>query len=110
MCDFISDHVLVKFSVAFPHQVAHIPNKVQYRRYHRINMSDFRSNLKNTCFIKSPANAVVELHEQYVHDLGDVLDEHALLVSRLTKKDSSDWLPDSCQRAQSCRHQFERTW
>ena len=34
ICDFISDHALVKCSITFPCQVAHIPNKVQYRRYH----------------------------------------------------------------------------
>ena len=45
ICDFISDQALVKCSVVFPCQVAHIPNKVQYKRYHRINMTDFRSDL-----------------------------------------------------------------
>ena len=83
----MSDHALVKCSVAFPRQVAHIPNKVQYRRYHCISMSDFCSDLKDTSFIKSPANAVVDLYEQYVHDLVDVFDTHAPLVSRLTKKE-----------------------
>ena len=39
ICDFVSDPALVKCTIAFPHQVAHNPNKVQYRRYHRINMS-----------------------------------------------------------------------
>ena len=95
MCDFVSDHALVKCSIALPHQAAHIPNKVQYRRYHHINMSNFRSDLKNTSFIKSPANAVVDLYKQYVHDLGDVLHKHAPLISRLEKKDSADWLSDS---------------
>ena len=28
-------------------------------------------------FIKSPADAVVDLYKQYVHDLGYVLDKHA---------------------------------
>ena len=28
MCNFISDKVLVKCSIAFPRQVVHIPNKV----------------------------------------------------------------------------------
>ena len=46
ICDFVSDHTLVKCSMAFPHQVAHIPSKIQYRRYHRIHMSDFCSDLK----------------------------------------------------------------
>ena len=67
--------------------MAHIPNKVQYRRYHRINMSAFHSDLKNTSFAKSPADDVVDLYEQYVNDLGNVLDRHAHLISRLTKKD-----------------------
>ena len=41
ICDFVSDHALVKCIIAFPHQVAHTPNIVQYKRYHHINMSDF---------------------------------------------------------------------
>ena len=50
--DFISYHALVKCSIEFPRQVAHISNKVQYRRYNHINMSDFYSDLKNTSFVK----------------------------------------------------------
>ena len=69
------------------------------------------SALKNTSsFVKSPADAVVDLYEQYVHDLEDVLDKHAPLISRLKKKDSADWVSDSYQRAKSLRCQFERTW
>ena len=66
ICDFVSDHVLVKCSITFPHQVAHIPNKVQYRRYHHINMSDFHSDLRNTSFVKSPADAVVDLVDLFL--------------------------------------------
>ena len=110
ICDFVSDHALVKCTVAFPCQVAHTPNIVQYRRYHRINMSDFCSGLKNTSFVKSPVDAVVDLYDQYVHDLGNVLDRHAPLISRLIKKDSADWMSDDYQCAKSLRCQFERTW
>ena len=73
-------------------------------------MSDFRSDLKNTSFVKSPTDSVVDLYEQYVHDLTDVLDKHAPLISRLKKKDSTDWVSDSYRRAESLRRQFERTW
>ena len=69
----------------FPCQVAHIPNEVQEGYYH-INMSDFQSDLKDNSVVKFPANTVVNLYEQYVHDLADVLDRHTPLVSKLTKK------------------------
>ena len=105
---FVSDHALVKCLIAVPHQVAHIPSKVKYRRYHRINMSDFRSDLKNTSFIKFPA--AVDLSEQYVHDLGNVLDRHAPLISRMTMKDSADGMSDAYRREKSLTHQFVRTW
>ena len=55
-------------------------------------MFDLHSDLKNASLIKSPSNAVVDLYEHYVCDLGDVLDRHAPLVSSLTKKDYVDWL------------------
>ena len=61
-------------------------------------------------FVKSPADAVVDLYEQYVHDLGHVLDRHAPLLSRMIKKDSTDWMSDDYRRAKSLRRQFERTW
>ena len=108
--DFVSDHALVKCSIILPHQAAHTQNKVKYRRYHRINMSDFRSDLKNTSFVKSPTDSVVDLYDQYIHDLADVLDKHAPQISRLIKKDSTDWVSDSYRRAKSLRRQFERTW
>ena len=63
-----------------------------------MNMSDFRTGLKNTSFVKSPADAVVHLYQQYVHDLGNVLDRHAPLISRLTNKDSADWMSDDYRR------------
>ena len=94
ICDFVSDQALVKCTVAFPCQVAQTPNIVQYRRYHRINMSDLRLDLKNISFVKPPVDAVVDLYEQYVHDLSNVLDRHAPLISRLTKKDSADQMSD----------------
>ena len=109
-CNFVSDHALVKCSIAFPHQVAHIPNKVQYRRYHRINMSDIHSDLKSTSFVKSPVDVVVDLYGQYVYDLGNVLYRHAPLISRLTKKKFADCLSDAYPRANSCWYQFWRTW
>ena len=78
--------------------------------YHRINISNFHSDLKNTSFTKSLADTVVDLYEQYAHDLGNVLDRHAPLASRLTKKDSVDWLSDDYRHAKSLRCQFKRTW
>ena len=73
-------------------------------------MSNFRSELKNTSFVISPADSVVDLYDQYVHDLADVLDKHAPLICRLKKKDSTDWVSDSYRLAKSLRRQFERTW
>ena len=54
ICDFVSDHALVKCSIVLPHQVTHTPNKIQYRRYHRINMSSFRSDLKTLPLLNLP--------------------------------------------------------
>ena len=66
-------------------------------------MSDFRSNLKNTSFVKSPADAVVDLYEHYIRDLGNVLDRHAPLIARLTNKDSADWMSDDYRCVKSLR-------
>ena len=52
-----------------------MPNKtVSYRRYHRIDMIYFRSDLHQVPFVKSPANFATELYKQYVHDISVLLD------------------------------------
>ena len=60
-------------------------------------MSDHRSDLKYTPFVKSPVNTACALYGQYVHDLCDMHDRQVPLVSSLTKKDSADWLAESYQ-------------
>ena len=74
-------------------------------------MSDFHSDLKDISFVKSPANAVVDLYDQYVHDLVDVLDRHAPLVSRLTKKESTATiLLDRSAAFDTIGHSALHTW
>ena len=70
-------------------------------------MSNFRSDLKNTSFVKSPANAVVDLYEQYVHDMADVLDKHK------SDKDKSDYysklISDNSQDPRKLWHVLRKT-
>ena len=95
ICDFISDHTLCTSAIAFPRQPIHTPNKVQYRRYRHISMSDLCSDLKNITLVKSTANSADDLYKQYAHDLCDVLERHAPLASRLTRKNTTGWMSDS---------------
>ena len=58
-------------------------------------MSGLYSDVKYIPFVKYSDNSVGDLYEQYVHDFSDVLDRHVPLVSRLTRKDSTDLLSHS---------------
>ena len=60
--------------------------------------------------MKCPANSVSQLYDQYVHDLGRILDRHAPLVSSLKTKQCADWLSESYRLAKSLRRQFECAW
>ena len=64
--DFVSDYALVKCSIAFPHQVAHIKFNIEGTTISTCLISAQIS--KNTSYIKSSADAVVDLCEQHVHD------------------------------------------
>ena len=46
ICEFISDHAVIKCDIDVPSSPATCQTKLSYRRYHCINMSDFRSDLK----------------------------------------------------------------
>ena len=72
-----------------------------------MNISDFRSGLKEMSFVKCPANSVSQLYDQYVQDLSFILDRHAPLVSSLKTKQRADWLSETYRLAKSLRRQFE---
>ena len=110
VCEFISDNAVIKCAIDFPSTLANCQTRISYRRYHRINMSNFRSDLKDMPFVKCPANSVSLLYDQYVHDLSRILDRHAPLVSSLKTKQPADWLSESYRLAKSLRRQFERAW
>ena len=95
ICEFISDHAVIKCAIDFPSSLANCQTRISYRRYHRINMSNFRSYLKDMPFVKCPANSVSLPYDQYVHDLSHILDRHTPLVSSLKTKS----VQTGCQRA-----------
>ena len=95
ICEFISDHAVIKCATDFPSSLANCQTRISYRRYHCINMSDFLSDLKELPFVKCPANSVSQLYDQYVHDLSRILDRHAPLVSSVKKKQHADWLSET---------------
>ena len=110
ICEFISDHVVIKCAIDFPSSLANCQTRISYRRYHRINMSDFWSDLKEMPFVKCQANSVSQLYDQYVYDLSRILDRDAPLVSSLKMKQHVDWLSETYPLAKSFRRHFERAW
>ena len=85
-------------------------DSVSYRRYHKINMLNFCEDLANTSFVTSPASMAADLYDQYISDLGGVLDRHAPLICRRAKKTPAGWLSVFYHRAKSIRYQFEHMW
>ena len=86
ICEFISDHAVTKCATDFLSSLANCQKTISCRRYHCINMSNFRSDLMKMPFVKCAANSVSQLYAQYVHDLSCILGRHAPLVSSLKTK------------------------
>ena len=108
--DFISDHAAIRCQLDFSHPVIYIGKMVSYRRYHKIDINQFRKDLRNIPFVLSPAGTATELYDQYRADVTQVLDKHAPIISRMAKRQSDEWLSESYCMARSLRWQFERMW
>ena len=65
---------------------------VSYRRYHRIDIDQFRKDLSCIPFVRSPEGNVAELYDQYVVGVTQVLDKHAPIISHMAKRQSDEWL------------------
>ena len=63
ICDFMSEHAVIKCAIDFPSSLANCQTRISYRRYHCINMPDFRSDLKEMPFVKCPVNSVSQLYD-----------------------------------------------
>ena len=108
--DFISDHAAIRCQLDFSHPAICIGKMVSYRRYHRIDINQFRKDLRNIPFVLSPAGTATELYDQYRADVTQVLDKHTPIISRMAKRQSDEWLSESYCMALSLRRQFERMW
>ena len=53
--------------------------KAKSMSYHRYYKNQ-HAELANTSFVMSPASTTEDLYDQYICDLGSVLDRHALLI------------------------------
>ena len=80
LCDLVSDHTLLKCHLNFACPGIPKVDSISYRRYHKINMQSFCEDLTNTSFVISPASTAADLYDQYISDLGGVLDRHAPLI------------------------------
>ena len=110
ICEFISDHAVIKCAIDVPSSPTTCQTRISYKTYHHINMSDFRSDIKEMPFVKYPANSVSQLYDQYVQDLSCILDRHAPLVSSLKTKQHADSLSETYRLAKSLKRQFARAW
>ena len=91
VCEFISDHAVIKCAIDFPSTLANCQTRISYRRYHRINMSNFRSDLQDMPFVKCPANSVSLLYDQYVHESYHLAKSLRRQVERAWQKDKSQY-------------------
>ena len=103
--EMVSDHAQVKCYLDFA-----CPAIPKVDSISTIKSMCFCEDLANNSFVTSPASTAVDLYDQYISDLGGVLDRHALLICRRAKKTPAGWLSDSYRRAKSIRRQFEHMW
>ena len=69
------------------------------------DIDQFRNDLNNIAFVRSPEGTAAELYDQYITGVTQVLDKHAP-----AKQQSDEWLSDSYRMARSLRQQFEGRW
>ena len=83
--DFISDHAAIRCQLDFSHPSTSIDKWVSYRRYHRIDIDQFRNDLNNILFVWSPEGTAAELYDQYITGVTQLLDKQAPIILRKAK-------------------------
>ena len=89
--DLFSDHALVKCCLDFACPALPKVGNISYCRYHKIDMQKFCDDLANISFAFSTASTAADFYDQYVHDLGYLLDRHAPF-DLWQSKERTSWL------------------
>ena len=89
--DFISDHAAIRCQLDFSHPSTSFDKWVSYHQYHRIDIDQFRNDLKNIPFVWSHKGTAAELYDQYIAGVTQVLDKHAPIISHKAKGQSDEW-------------------
>ena len=107
VCDLVSDHALVKRHLDFACPASPKVGSISYHRYHKIRQK-FRDDLANISIVLSPASTAADLYDQYVHNLGCLLDGLAPLICGKIKKEPAGWCMWHKDRSQLSRTRLYR--
>lgn len=91
---------------------SHVPNKesVSFRRYDKIAMPSFLTDLNHIDFVSTPASTVSELYDQYHSGLFKLINKYAPLKTKFLKKRVPSWITEEYRGAKRIRRQYERIW
>ena len=75
--DGISDHLAVFFTTTFPVKNSCRVKRLKIRKLHKINKTEFMSDIVNSELIQAPYKTASLLSHQYFHTLRNILHKHA---------------------------------
>ena len=83
---------------------------ITFRKYHKLDIDKFRSDLLAIPFVSSPSDDIDLLHEQYMFGLSGLLDIHAPVKTKQLMKPAPSWITDEYRTPKCMRRQYERAW
>ena len=104
----ISDHYPVHFKLMCE-KPKFERKEISYRKFKSIDIDNFKQQLSDCEPIKNPVSALVESVTHYNEVLGEMLDNHAPLITRtVTLRPCSPWFNDEIKRARTLRRKLEQ--
>jgi hypothetical protein len=98
----LSDHYAVHCNLSF-NKPRPFKQVISYRKLHSINIDNFKRDVLNSSLIKSPAENLSELCQQY--------DNHAPSLTRtITIRPNAPWYNDDIKINKTKRRNLERRW
>ena len=106
----IHDHFAVVFNIK---QAAALLKKsvVQYRKLQSIDVDLLRKDIQSSEYLNDTTGAIDELTERYLSELSELINVHALLITRtVTLRPHALWYNEELRDAKQLRRQLERKW
>ena len=109
--DCITDHLCMLAHINVSFFINNKPTVTSFRKFNKIDLASLKQDLASCDLITNPCvSSCIDLYDQYHSSLVSLLDKHAPICTKTSRRQSEKWLCAEFFNAKRLKRRLERNW